>query len=343
MSRSFSNGTVSFDPQAVVDIFSFSTAQWSVSSYRLREARGSLVAVALGSVAVFAGGASRDPPTALRETDMVDIYDETSNAWTNTLLSVPRVHFAGAGAGTKVIFAGGSYELCLELLLREKKLSIAGPGTRASSTQLWTFTTSPRKLGRRQCFKPVKHALVLRLLGLPQRLYLLAASTILLLRALLTISSISTTWNYYTVADADIYDVTTGTWAAASLSVPRRHMACGAVNGQVVFAGGVFDNTTDRTTVPDVDIYDVLTSEWKSTSSGTAGRLRRAAAGSAISVVCDRLLIASDGTSNIDIYDPRDETWTANDIPNVNSFNSRKDLAAVGRGDYAFLAGGYVH
>jgi hypothetical protein len=56
----------------------------------------------------------------------------------------------------------------------------------------------------------------------------------------------------------DIYDVNSGTWSVAKLSVPRADMAAIAYGTKVLFAGGLTSfGRSDR-----IDIYDVNSGQW---------------------------------------------------------------------------------
>lgn len=61
-------------------------------------------AASAGNKALFAGGLAGPLPT-----DVVDIYDFTTNSWSVAQLSQPRSGLVATSNGTQAIFAGGYY------------------------------------------------------------------------------------------------------------------------------------------------------------------------------------------------------------------------------------------
>lgn len=88
-----------------VDIYDASTNTWSTS--QLSEGRANLAAASAGNKVYFAGGWGYRNGSTLEYSDLVDIYDYTTNQWTTARLSEIRIDITATAAGNKVYFAGG--------------------------------------------------------------------------------------------------------------------------------------------------------------------------------------------------------------------------------------------
>jgi hypothetical protein len=107
----FAGGIDLVAAHADVDIYDSSLgapsdpAAWTptmLSAARVLYGNGSAT---VGARAFFGGGfVSPNPPTL---SDVVDIYDAETGAWTNTALSSPRAQVAATALGNTVLFAGG--------------------------------------------------------------------------------------------------------------------------------------------------------------------------------------------------------------------------------------------
>src|SRR5262245_48469561 len=69
----------------------------------LSQQRTRLSATTVGNVALFGGGDT----TGNVNSDRVDLYNASTNAWTTATLSQPRTWLAATSAGGKAFFAGG--------------------------------------------------------------------------------------------------------------------------------------------------------------------------------------------------------------------------------------------
>lgn len=93
-----------------VDIYDVATNTWSVA--HLSKARQGICATVVGSKVIFAGGTYFTKISAFNNpvsnvSDVVDIYDATTNSWSVAKLSVARTGISAVVTGNNVYFAGG--------------------------------------------------------------------------------------------------------------------------------------------------------------------------------------------------------------------------------------------
>jgi hypothetical protein len=88
-----------------VDIYDISTQGWSTAE--LSAPRWNIATVTAGTKVFFAGGVYYDDGDNGISTDVVDIYDASTNQWSTAQLSDARHSIAAATIGDKVFFAGG--------------------------------------------------------------------------------------------------------------------------------------------------------------------------------------------------------------------------------------------
>jgi hypothetical protein len=89
----------------VVDIFDSLSGNWSVMSSPLSEARGGLSTTSLNDLVVFGGGETA--PFCPTVSNVVDMYNLTTNSHTTTNLSVARCYPASTSSLNLVFFGGG--------------------------------------------------------------------------------------------------------------------------------------------------------------------------------------------------------------------------------------------
>ncbi|MAG34694.1 MAG: hypothetical protein CL878_00370 [Dehalococcoidia bacterium] len=237
-----------------VDIYDVSQDTWS--STRLSEARAKIVAVSVGTKALFAGGCLQGcgtysnrvdiydsatgrwstatlpstragfstavvGSTVLFAGDVVDIYDAATGTWSTTRLPVPRTNLAVTTIGTQAFYAGG------------------GRGTRGTAdvqvydvaTDTWTSAS----------LSQARHSVAAISVGR---------------RALFAGGAVSAT---IPSAVVDIYDADKGpptdpaAWSSATLSEARSDIKAVVVGDQVLFIGGLGENRRPSAVV---DIYD---------------------------------------------------------------------------------------
>ena len=88
-----------------VDIYNSSEDSWSSAS--LSQSRSSIAAVTAANKVFFAGGYGWFEYRTDHWSNMVDIYDNSTNTWTTSTLSEARGFVSAVNAGNKIYFAGG--------------------------------------------------------------------------------------------------------------------------------------------------------------------------------------------------------------------------------------------
>ena len=90
----------------LVDVYDTRTHRWSTA--HLSRAQVDARAVAVGKLAIFAGGRGKfDDSEPNGATDVVDVYDAATDRWSTATLAQPRAISALVAAGSRVFFAGG--------------------------------------------------------------------------------------------------------------------------------------------------------------------------------------------------------------------------------------------
>ncbi|MAG63439.1 hypothetical protein CMO84_07950 [Candidatus Woesearchaeota archaeon] len=80
---------------------------WSTAT--ISQARILLAVTTVGSTALFAGGSWQDSDGTWHASDVVDLYDATTNTWGTATLSQARTELAATTVGSTALFAGGSW------------------------------------------------------------------------------------------------------------------------------------------------------------------------------------------------------------------------------------------
>jgi hypothetical protein len=131
-----------------VDIYNASNNTWSVA--HLSKARESICAVVVGNKVIFAGGTyfTRNPnignPVG-NASDVVDIYDVSTDTWSVAKLSVARTEISAVVIGNNVYFAGGSgYG-------NAQSLDIVDVYN--SGTNTWTSSTLPNEVALKESYQ----------------------------------------------------------------------------------------------------------------------------------------------------------------------------------------------
>ncbi len=195
-------GGYGFAPSNVVDIYDSSTGVWSQAT--LSQARQDPAAASVGTTAIFAGGFYSIPQGDNGPSNVVDMYNASTNVWSTTTLSDPRVDIAATTVGEKAIFAGGMDD---------------NGWTNAvdiydGSTGTWSTTTLPVNL----------EAPVATTVG---NMAIFAGQDVV---------------NGQTNV-LDIYNSSTGVWSSATAFVGQSYAAATAVGTQAIFAGGFSFNS----------------------------------------------------------------------------------------------------
>lgn len=141
-----------------------------------------------------------------------------------------------------------------------------------------------------------------------------------------------------TAPTVDIYDVASGNWSSASLSLARSNLSAASLGTQAFFAGGTVPSGSFQAVHSDrVDIYDASTGLW---STATLSERRSSIAAQQVG---NQLVFAggwsspappAQGTATVDIYDTTSGWSTATlSVPRVN-------IASTTVGSLALFAGG---
>jgi hypothetical protein len=123
------------------------------------------------------------------------------------------------------------------------------------------------------------------------------------------------------LADAELYDPTTGLWSSAgSLSVPRfGHTATLLTSGKVLVTGGCTSSTCSIYTAVS-ELYDPLSNTWSTTDTLNTARYYH----TALRLKTGKVLViggASGTNTSCELYDPVKGTWS-----NAGSTNARRYL-----------------
>jgi len=96
-----------------VDIYDNSNNTWSTAT--LSEARSCISAVSAGSKIYFAGGnniASGGYGLSCNPSNRIDIFDNATNSWSVSTMSIPLTYRAGISINNKIFLAGGENFIC---------------------------------------------------------------------------------------------------------------------------------------------------------------------------------------------------------------------------------------
>lgn len=258
----------------------------------LSVARSGFAAAGLKGKIVFLGGeASGDHAVA-------EIYDVKTGLLSSVQLNSPsRDHLAAAAAGNKIVFAGGEAE---EI---------------SDAVDIYDVTTGQWTTAK---------------LSEPRyRLAAAAAGNKVVFAGGAKPDADGS--GGVESARVDIYDVTTGQWTTAQLSVARRRLTATAAGNKILFGGGYGVDGNDPNTV---DIYDVTTGQW-SVSRLSSGKTHLAAAGAGNIAIFAGGSVDNGTVKTADIYNSATGQWTT-----ANLSVAREDLAAAAFPNKIVFAGG---
>ena len=262
--------------------------------------------------------------------ERVDIYNTSTDSWTDKILSSRRWEQALAAAGTKIGITGGEdpyteentdrvdiYDVSSDIWtvshLSSARRGIAGVGygnflyfaggspivktvdIYSTLTGAWSIITMP-------------HA----------RIYAAAAATD---NKIVIAGGIGK--NEMVTSTADIYDVSTGTWSTGHLSQAREKLAAAALGNLIIFSGGEDNSGNFLNTI---DIYNTTTGTWSIAQPVNAplGRVQAAVQGT--KMFFGRQLNSS-GPAMVAVYDICSNTWSSLSLSD-------------GRGEFAIGAAG---
>jgi hypothetical protein len=282
----------------------------------LSQARGSdqwidgPLGIGLTNKVLIVGGIKNDGNLSQR----VDIYNTSTDSWTDKILSSRRWEQALASAGTKIGITGGEnpytdtytdrvdiYDVVSDVWtvshLSKARIGIAGVGY--GNFLYFAGGNQGNPLSRTiDVYNTLTGTWTI--LKLPHaRMYAAAAATD---NKIVFAGGIVGTNNF--TNEADIYDVPSGTWSVGHLSQARYRLAAAALGNVIIFAGGADYNNNYNT----IDIYNTTTGVWSVAQPPNApyGRVQAAAQGTKMFFGRDG---NSSGPTNVCVYDICSNSW----------------------------------
>ena len=303
------------------------TPFWSTA--QLSQARFGLSATSVGDKVFFAGGIADSTATETNLSNVVDIYDTSTNTWSTTNMSQPRVWFSATSSGSDVFFGSGDDGNGISNTV----------DIYHTSTNTWSTVTLPHprtflsatSAGGNVFFGGGWNGAASNSVDIYNTsTSTWSTTTLSQARWALSAASVGNKVFFaggYTGSNdsnaVDIYDTSAGTWSTANLSLARNSLAATSAGNDVFFAGG------SGSTV--VDIYNTSTGTW-STANMSQGRGGLAAASAGNKV----FFAGGSGSTAVDIYDTSTNTWST-----ANLSLARTWLTATSAGNQVFFAGGY--
>jgi N-acetylneuraminic acid mutarotase len=215
----------------------------------------------------------------------VNIFNNTTNQWFHSLLSVPRSHLTGASAGDKVLFAGGT--------------NIASMIPVYGSVPLEYYDVVDIYHGES-----------------------LASDIGFLSEKRGYMASVSTGTKAYFIggktlegysSKMDVYDAELNSWTVVEMPRVRGYSSAVVVSDKIYVCGG--QNSDGNLTV--TDVYDIGTGQWSSIQTPHERPIATAVA------LGDRIFLAGgDGESNnaVDIFNTVDGTWSSTGLSDSRSY-----------------------
>jgi N-acetylneuraminic acid mutarotase len=276
------------------------TQAWSTAE--LSEARFDIAAIGAGNKIIFGGGELGDGTSP---TNVVDIYDVSTNKWTVEHLSKAGHGIAAATVGTKVLFTGG--QGLYTNPARETRVDIYNLATNSWSTA----SLSPKIIG---------HVAVTA----NNKVYIAGGANL--------------PGNSTSVID--IYDNETDTWSSSMLQEGKSSFAGIAVGDNIYWAGGISGNAISC----NVETMNVITGRstnqhlsgpgmW-SVNSGENAVVKN---GKIIFFRNDYVGYSS-ADDRFDIYDIASNTWSIGVLP----FKIKR-ASIISVNNTIYLAGGVVN
>lgn len=239
-SRSFEHVDVSADCQTLQATFDWhEPTPPQRRSANLSVARTNGVGASVRDTALFAGGYTDSKGVV--KSDVVDVYNATSDAWRVAHMSTGRTLFAGASLGDVAMFGCGETN---------------SVKSETDSVDVWDASLGGGAGG----WRPVEH------LSVPRKKC--SATSVALARAAGSDGRVTAGkivfaggWplgGHAPTAAVDIWDLATGKWSAANMSLGRMYMSAASAGPYAVFAGGLSaDGDSDV-----VDILDAMRDQW---------------------------------------------------------------------------------
>jgi predicted Ser/Thr protein kinase/uncharacterized protein YkvS len=312
------------------------TANITLTTTNLSEARNSLVAASSGDLVFFGGGLNGTNTTSAR----VDIYNVTSGIWTTATLSIPRTGLAAASSGNLVLFGGG-YGGDSELYNQVDIYNISDGSCSTATLSQARHSLAATSVGDIVLFGggyngTVSYNLV-DIYNVTSNKW--TTATLSQARAWLAATSVANRYALFAggtngsdVSNVDIYDLWNGMWLTATLSQARSILAATSL-GNLSFFGGGQINGSQASNV--VDIFNSTTNTW---SNATLSQARYALAAAAIGDIVAFGGGTPDGStpsSLVDMYNTTSNMWFS-----IYMSQSRYYLAATSSTYKIFFGGG---
>jgi hypothetical protein len=210
-----------------VDVYDLSTGQWT--SITPAHVPIGTISATLGHQHFFAGGYYFNRHGVYTASDIVDIYDDSTDQWSSARLSLGRFDPTVAAVGGKVIFAGGYASKG-----HGNPVALGTVDMYDAVTGKWSTTTlaQPRAFGGVETVGNVA-----LLYGGEQNLNASTGSSLV-----------------------DVYDARADRWSTATLSHAARGVVAAPVGGRVFFVGGGLTAVDDAQY--NVDVFDSKTGRW---------------------------------------------------------------------------------
>ena len=232
-------------------------------------------------------------------TSRVDIYNATTNEWSTAELSVPRHDLAAVTLGNKIYFAGGAVW---------KNIRQGSDVIDIYDNETDTWTTDKLSEGRYE----------LTATPVGNKIYFAGGIN-----------------DMYSISNKiDVFDSGTNTWSTSQLNEPKTGHAAVSINNKIFWAGGAKTSYQSGYTRSDVvEIKDAITG--LSTLDCITAKAR-------FNVVIKNnnlvFFTGIDQSSQIDIYNITDNTWSVGVLP--FSLNAS---AIICVNNSIYVAGGYVN
>ena len=255
------------------EMYDFNTGMFTYSPVSIP--RNEMKAV-VNSGRAFFGGGVYGPYTNPVVTNRVDIYNNSTNSWTTTNLSLARRVGAAEAAGNKVIFAGG--KTVLSYTSRVDIIDVFTGSKLQATLSQGRHNMASASIGSKVIFAGGECGNI----GTPS-----------------------------TSNKVDIYDVNTKTWDTTLLSQKRQYISSAVVGSKVLFAGGFSTTALTNPYSDRVDIYDTITNTW-TTASMSEGKYGMTVAVVGKKVYFVGGVTASSGnlSSRVEIYNAITNSWS---------------------------------
>lgn len=296
--------------------------QWTVEN--LSVGRYQLAAAATGNIAMFGGGLLNTNFTLASRTDVIDVYNATTNTWSTSQLSLARTNLYAASAGTKILFAGGDTALSPFYQTRRVEIYDVMAGTWSMAQLSLARTQMTIVNAGTKCFFAGGVYGTSNIRTDTVDIYDAATNTWSVTR-LPTARNIAggayCNGKVYiaggqgagtggVVGTVDIYNIASGTWSSIPFPNPRRWLTGGSLGDLIFFAGGdVTQSNADY-----IDIYNTITGQWSVKTMSIAKQyIEIASLGNKIYFAggVDAGFIPK---STMDIYNITTNTWTMHNL-----------------------------